>query len=141
MRNSSPVPRFPLGPAFLAPALLTIAAVPAVGDDGPFFRGPNNNGLSAESGWTTVWPVAGPTVAGSFVYTLGYLGQVHCLDIRDGRVVWLRHHVDEPAIRIVHLLDWHHVPREDRAADLQDARSIIENGQSERNRRRSCCVS
>ena len=36
-----------------------------------------------------------PTVAGSLVYTLGYLGQVHCLDIEDGRVVWRRHLVDD----------------------------------------------
>ena len=36
-----------------------------------------------------------PTVDGSFVYTLGYLGQVHCLDVKDGRVVWSRHLVDD----------------------------------------------
>ena len=40
-------------------------------------------------------PASTPTIAGSFVYTLGYLGQVHCLDIRDGRVVWRKHLVDD----------------------------------------------
>ena len=36
-----------------------------------------------------------PTVDGSFVYTLGYLGQVHCLGIEDGQVVWRRHLHDD----------------------------------------------
>lgn len=40
-------------------------------------------------------PAATPTIAGSFVYTLGYLGQLHCLDIRDGRVVWRKHLVQD----------------------------------------------
>ncbi|MFC1805668.1 PQQ-binding-like beta-propeller repeat protein [Planctomycetota bacterium] len=40
-------------------------------------------------------PASTPTIAGSFVYTLGYLGHVHCLDLRDGRVVWRKHLVDD----------------------------------------------
>lgn len=28
---------------------------------------------------------------------------------------------DDPPVRIVHILDWHHVPREDFAADMRDA--------------------
>ena len=40
-------------------------------------------------------PASTPTVDGSFVYTLGYLGQVHCLDLQDGRVVWRKHLVDD----------------------------------------------
>lgn len=152
------------GIASLACAALLSTAEPAVGDDWPFFRGPNSNGVSAETGWTADWPATGPrvawraevgigassvvvaggrvitmgsredkdedtvwcldadsgrvlwqftypskfdarqfdggtastpTVAGSSVYTLGYLGQVHCLDVEDGRVVWRRHLVDD----------------------------------------------
>ena len=152
------------GTAWRVCATLLLLVVPAVADDWPFFRGPNNNGVSAESGWTTQWPTSGPkvawkadagigvssvvvvgnrvitmgarkekaedvvwcfdadsgrvlwqfaypckfdarqfeggpastpTIAGSFVYTLGYLGQVHCLDTRDGRVVWRKHLVED----------------------------------------------
>ncbi len=36
-----------------------------------------------------------PTVDGSFVYTLGYEGQVHCLGLDDGQPVWRTHLVDE----------------------------------------------
>jgi len=36
-----------------------------------------------------------PTMDGALVYTLGYLGQVHCLDAKDGRVVWRKHLVDD----------------------------------------------
>ena len=66
--------------------------------------------LDAETGgvlWQFVYPskfdarqfeggtASTPTVAGSLVYTLGYLGPVHCLDIENGRVVWRRHLVDD----------------------------------------------
>lgn len=133
-------------------------------DDWPFFRGPNNNGVSTETNWIVQWPDAGPKIAwrrnvgigassvvvvgdrvvafGSkrstnkdlvscisavtghviwqftydskfdarqfeggtastptvderFVYTLGYLGQLHCLDIQNGNVIWKRHLVDD----------------------------------------------
>jgi outer membrane protein assembly factor BamB len=36
-----------------------------------------------------------PTVDGSFVYTLGYDGQVHCLNIKNGQLVWRRHLVHD----------------------------------------------
>ena len=150
-------------PAFLGVALLTLAAT-TLADDWPFFRGPNHNGVSTESGWTTDWPDSGPKIAwrknvgigvssvvvagnrvitmgsrkeenqeivwcldadsgrtlwkftyaakfdarqfeggpastptidGSLVYALGYLGPVHCLDVNDGRVVWQKHLVDD----------------------------------------------
>jgi len=152
------------GTGTLVCAALLILAVPAAADDWPFFRGPNHNGVSAESGWMTEWPGSGPKIAwrkevgigvssfvvvgdrvitmgsrkdkdedvvwcfdadsgsviwqfvypckfdarqfeggvastptidGSLVYTLGYLGQLHCLDIEDGRVVWHKHLVDD----------------------------------------------
>ena len=135
-----------------------------VADDWRFFRGPNGNGVSTESGWTWQWSASGPKVAwrkevgtgassvavagnrlvtmGSseelneeyvwcldadsgktlwkfsypatfdarqfeggpastptiddgFVYTLGYLGHVHCLNLVDGQVVWGKHLVDD----------------------------------------------
>ena len=40
-------------------------------------------------------PASTPTVDGRFVYTLGYLGHVHCLNLEDGRVVWRKHLVDD----------------------------------------------
>ncbi len=145
-------------------AALLILAGPVVADDWPFFRGPNSNGISTETGWTTQWPSSGPKVAwrtdvgigassvsvvgnrvitmgsrkekdeevvwcldsesgeviwqfsypskfdarqfeggpastptvdGPFVYALGYRGQVHCLGVDDGRVVWRKHLVDD----------------------------------------------
>jgi len=141
-----------------------ILAVVAAADDWLSFRGPHYNGVSAETGWMSEWPAAGPKVAwwtdvgigassvavaegrvitmgsrkeqneelvwcldahsgrvlgqfsypsqfdarqfeggpastptvdGSFVYTLGYLGQVHCLNLEDGRVEWRKHLVDD----------------------------------------------
>lgn len=36
-----------------------------------------------------------PTIDGSLVYTLGYEGQLHCLRLQDGGVVWRKHLVDD----------------------------------------------
>ncbi len=36
-----------------------------------------------------------PTIDGPFVYTLGYEGQIHCLNLSDGKPVWHRHLVDD----------------------------------------------
>jgi outer membrane protein assembly factor BamB len=147
-----------LSAASLVSVFLLLPIGPTVADDWPFFRGPNYNGVSMESGWMTQWPPVGPkiawkknvgigvssfivvdnrvitmgnrkdtdvvwcfdanngrviwqfayscklaarqfeggpastpTVDGLYVYTLGYDGQVHCLDIEDGRVVWRTH--------------------------------------------------
>ncbi len=142
--------------------VLLVGSVTA--DDWPFFRGPNYNGVSTETGWTSQWPETGPrvvwrtkvgmgassvvvagnrvvtmggrkeqneevvwcleadsgrtvwkhsypspfdarqfeggpastpTVDGSLVYALGYLGHVHCLNLEDGRVEWRKHLVDD----------------------------------------------
>jgi len=87
--------------------LLTIVAS-AAADDWPFFRGPNLNGISSESGWTAEWPASGPkiawradvgigassvVVAGSRVITMGSRKDtdedvVWCLDADTGRVLW-----------------------------------------------------
>jgi len=154
--------RFLLGGASVVCVALLLRIVPADADDWPFFRGPDFNGVSTESGWLTQWSASGPkiawrknvgigvssfavvdnrvitmgnrkdadivwcfdagtgrviwqftypckldprqfeggpastpTVDGSFVYTLAYDGQAHCLDIEDGRVVWRKHLVDD----------------------------------------------
>ena len=145
-------------------AALLILTGPAAADDWPFFRGPYCNGVSAETGWTSRWPAAGPKVAwrtdvgigassvvvtgdriitmgscrekneeivwcldahsgrplwqfsypaqfdarqfeggsastptidGHLVYTLGYLGHIHCLNLEDGRIEWRKHLVDD----------------------------------------------
>ena len=52
-----------LGIVSLAITALLITAELAVGDDWPFFRGPNFNGVSTESGWVAEWPEAGPKAA------------------------------------------------------------------------------
>jgi outer membrane protein assembly factor BamB len=36
-------------------------------------------------------PAATPTIDDGRVYTLGYLGDLHCLNLADGRVVWRKH--------------------------------------------------
>jgi len=97
-----------LGTASRACAALLILAGPAVADDWPFFRGPNSNGVSAETGWTTEWPASGPKVAwrtdvgfgassvvvvGDRVITMGSRKDkdedvVWCLDVDSGRVLW-----------------------------------------------------
>jgi outer membrane protein assembly factor BamB len=96
------------GVAWQAYAALLALACPATADDWPFFRGPNNNGVSAEAGWTAQWPAAGPkvawraevgigassvVVAGSRVVTMGSLKEkdedvVWCLDADSGKVLW-----------------------------------------------------
>jgi outer membrane protein assembly factor BamB len=40
-------------------------------------------------------PAATPTIDDCRVYALGYLGDLHCLDLADGRVVWRKHLVRE----------------------------------------------
>ncbi len=143
---------------------ILIFAGSAVADDWRFFRGPNGNGVSTESGWTWQWSASGPkvvwrkevgtgassvavagnrlvtmgsseelneeyvwcldadsgktlwkfsypakfdarqfeggpastpTIDDGFVYTLGYLGHVHCLNLVDGKVEWGKHLVDD----------------------------------------------
>jgi len=40
-------------------------------------------------------PASTPTIDGQLVYTLGYLGDVHCLNVDDGQVEWSKHLVDD----------------------------------------------
>lgn len=83
-----------------------IAASSAVADDWPHWRGPQRNGISAETGWLDAWPTSGPpllwkadvgigfssmAVADGRVYTIGHANDndtVFCLDAEKGTVVW-----------------------------------------------------
>lgn len=74
--------------------------------DWPQWRGPNRDGISQESGWSTIWPTAGPnrlwerqlgegcsaiSVAGGRAYTMGFKGgsdRVYCLDASTGEPIW-----------------------------------------------------
>ena len=40
-------------------------------------------------------PASTPTVDGSFVYTLSYEGQLHCLRAEDGNIIWRKHLVED----------------------------------------------
>jgi len=93
---------------WLACAALLFHAVGAAADDWPFFRGPDCNGVSVETDWTTDWPTSGPKVAwrtsvgvgassvvvvGDRLITMGSLegkdeDAVWCLDVNSGRILW-----------------------------------------------------
>ena len=99
-----PAPRYSL-------IVLLAAATVASADDWPHWRGPNRNGISAETGWLDTWPASGPPIAwkaevgvgfSSFavangrVVTIGYANDqdsVVCLDAEKGTVLW-RHSYD-----------------------------------------------
>lgn len=86
--------------------LLTVAAASAA--DWPHWRGPDRNGISKETGWTTQWPAAGPaqlwkanvgigfssvSVANGRAYTMGNakdseMDSVYCFDAATGKEVW-----------------------------------------------------
>ena len=82
-------------------ALLTAPGVPSA-DDWPQWRGPNRDGVSTETGWTTDWPESGPprlwetnvgkgfatvAVVEGRVYTVG--GEhLLCLNADTGKVFW-----------------------------------------------------
>jgi outer membrane protein assembly factor BamB len=90
----------------LVAALLLALAAPATANDWPFFRGPNHNAVSAESGWLTRWPESGPRIAwqsdagvgvssfavvGDRVLTMGNQQDadiVWCLNAGSGDVLW-----------------------------------------------------
>jgi outer membrane protein assembly factor BamB len=75
-------------------------------DDWPQWRGPNRNGISAETGWLDQWPAGGPTiawkagvgtgfssfaVAGGRVFTMGHADgsdAVFCFDAETGKTLW-----------------------------------------------------
>jgi len=97
-----------LGIAWLACAGVLMWAVPGSGDDWASFRGPNFNGVSAESGWAAHWPDSGPRIAwrknvgigvssvvvvGGRAITMGSRVEenedvVSCLDAESGRLLW-----------------------------------------------------
>lgn len=76
------------------------------GRDWPQFRGPNRDGISAETGWTKDWPkeglerlwkakvgtgYSGIVVAGDRAYTMGRKRNkdaVYCLSTETGKVLW-----------------------------------------------------
>ncbi|MHB8519342.1 MAG: PQQ-binding-like beta-propeller repeat protein [Limisphaerales bacterium] len=86
-------------------------SVPA--SDWPRWRGPNDDGVSTETGWLARWPVGGPkvlwkaSVGGGFssvsisqgrLYTMGNRNEVdtvYCLDANAGAEVW-RHSYPAP---------------------------------------------
>ena len=91
------------------------AGLPVLGIDWPNWRGPDHNGISKETGWSTDWPADGPkvlwrakvgigfsslAVAQGRVYTLGNAGRganqdsVFCFDAATGKEIW-RHTYSE----------------------------------------------
>ena len=86
--------------------LLWFSGCPGHAADWPNWRGPDHNGISAESGWASVWPSAGPkrlwkaavgtgfasvTVSEGRVFTVGNednKDSVFCLDTETGDEVW-----------------------------------------------------
>jgi outer membrane protein assembly factor BamB len=85
---------------------LILSARPAGADDWPNWRGPNHNGISAETGWLDHWPADGPpiawkakvgigfcsfAVAGGRVFTAGNednTDTVFCFDAASGKSLW-----------------------------------------------------
>lgn len=79
---------------------------PAFAGDWPQWRGPNGDGISRETDWSTDWPAAGPpklweaavgigfssaSVSDGRLYTMGYQDgrdTVWCLDAKTGQVLW-----------------------------------------------------
>ncbi|MHC4479268.1 MAG: hypothetical protein ACYTEL_26920, partial [Planctomycetota bacterium] len=79
----------------------------ARGADWPNWRGPNRNGISDETGWTTDWPAGGPkllwkeaigtgfssmAVSDGKVYAMGNVNKandiVYCFDAETGKEIW-----------------------------------------------------
>src|SRR5205085_12474506 len=89
-----------------AVALAALVTLPARGADGPQWRGPERNGISAETGWLSHWPGSGPkrlwsakvgegfsnvAVANGRLYTVGNAANrdtVYCLNATTGKPVW-----------------------------------------------------
>ncbi len=81
--------------------------------DWPNWRGPNYNGISAETGWSIDWPESGPkilwkasvgtgfssvAVSDGRLYTMGNIDNediIYCIDAEKGTVLW-RHAYSEP---------------------------------------------
>lgn len=58
----------------LALSALSLVAAPAA--DWPNYRGPNHDGISKESGWTTEWPANGPKILWKAKVGMGFSGVV-----------------------------------------------------------------
>lgn len=90
----------------LAVLAIVVCLTSARANDWPNWRGPNYNGISSETGWTTNWPAEGPkrlwktsvgtgfssmSVARNHVYTMGNAADqdtVFCFDAATGKPVW-----------------------------------------------------
>lgn len=90
----------------LAALLLIAASVPVTADDWTNFRGPNYDGISAESDWKAEFPETGPkeawrasvgigassvTVQGDRLLTMGNeddKDSIICIDINSGKELW-----------------------------------------------------
>ncbi|NQT51681.1 PQQ-like beta-propeller repeat protein [bacterium] len=90
----------------LAIVLIGLGVATASADDWPHWRGPNRDGISAETGWLAQWPEGGPkvlwkadvgigfsslAVADGRLYTLGNKSgadYVRCLDAATGAEQW-----------------------------------------------------
>lgn len=88
----------------LAVLALSLCAVPAA--DWPNYRGPDHNGISQETGWTSEWPADGPkilwkakvgmgfsaiVVANGRAYTQGNtrdVDTIFCFDANNGTSLW-----------------------------------------------------
>src|SRR5437762_10515258 len=82
------------------------AASGGMANDWPRWRGPDLNGISKESGWTTSWPAEGPkqlwkaqvgigfssvTVANGRVFTIGNSNEtdtIFCFEESSGKELW-----------------------------------------------------
>ena len=94
-----------LVPAVCAALLISLCAA-ANANDWPNYRGPNHDGVSTETGWTTQWPTDGPpvlwkasvgigfssfAVGGGRAYTAGNADNtatIYCFDAETGSVLW-----------------------------------------------------
>lgn len=87
--------------------VLLVLALPALADDWPRWRGPDQSGAAVEKDWKPTWPTSGPKVlweatagrgqcsmvtAGGKLYTLGTTAKdeetIYCFDALKGTVLW-----------------------------------------------------
>src|SRR5262245_54637473 len=86
--------------------VIAATAASLTADDWPQWRGPQRNGISAETGWADRWPTDGPkvawkakvglglssvVVAGGRLFTMGHADEhdtVFCFDASTGRELW-----------------------------------------------------
>jgi len=94
----------------LTAAMLLIGGATVIGDDWPNYRGPNHDGISAETSWKADWGASGPkklwtksigvgfssiVVSNGRAYMTGNSGEksgakdtVFCLDANTGKEIW-----------------------------------------------------